>query len=179
VKDARVRLVIAAATLLSSGCARYPDPSAPPPQRAPVEAVSLPAPPTIVEMGGPGAERAIVKDITGGQTNSSWRWTGQAPAVRVALKTTAALKFHAEFAIPEVTFRETGPVTIRWMVNGRVLDTVRYARPGSEQFEKPVPPDWLKPNSENVAGAELDKIYVAKGDGAKLGVILSRIGFVE
>jgi len=133
----------------------------------------------MIDMGGPQAEAAILKDIARGTSDSQWRWTGQAPAVRVPLRNTAGLKFHADFAIADDTFRQTGPVTIRWMVNDRVLDTVRYAKPGSYVFEKPVPAEWLKPNAENAGGAAIDKVYIASTDGAKLGIILSRIGFLK
>jgi hypothetical protein len=61
-------------------------------------------------------------------------------------------------------------------VNGKLLDKVRYTTPGGKHFEKPVPADWLDANSEASVALSVDKLYVAPRDGAKFGVILTRLG---
>jgi hypothetical protein len=45
-----------------------------------------------------------------------------------------------------------------------------------KHFEKPVPPEWLTPESESTITVKVDKLYVAPDDGAKFGIIFSRIG---
>jgi hypothetical protein len=38
---------------------------------------------------------------------------------------------------------------------------------------------WLYKNGDNLVTAELDKVYIAEADGARLGVTLTRVGFLE
>ena len=72
----------------------------------------------------------------------------------------------------------TGPVTISYIVNGRLLDKVRYDTPGAKHFEKPVDSSWLKANADTVVTMELDKAWTPE-PGVKLGVTLTRAGFLD
>jgi hypothetical protein len=65
------------------------------------------------------------------------------------------------------------------MVNGRLLDKVRYTTPGYKHFEKLIPSEWLTTDVESTVSVSIDKLYVAPQDGAKFGFILSRIGFLQ
>jgi hypothetical protein len=116
-----------------------------------------------------------VKDIYD-RSDPSWRWTSQNPTVQMLVLSTEKLKFHADFAIWDDSFKVTGPVEITFLVNDRPLDKVRYTTPGVKQFEKPVPFDWLSADAPTTAGLSIDKIYVAPMDGKKFGVILVRMG---
>lgn len=129
-------------------------------------------------MSEPGAPLYFVRDIAGG-ADVSWRWTGKRPAVRFRVGGNENLKYTIDFTLPEATFKDTGPVTIAFTVNDHVLDRVRYARQGRQHFEEPVPPEWIEPDEFAVVGAEIDKVWTAKGDGAQLGFILSRIGLTK
>jgi hypothetical protein len=84
-----------------------------------------------------------------------------------------------DFAIADLTFNDTGPVTFSISINGRLFDKVLYDQPGEKRYDKPVPPGFLKPKSEVTVTVKPDKIWIAKDDGAKLGFILIRIGFEE
>ncbi len=110
---------------------------------------------------------------------NGWSWTNQRPMVKVKTHGTQNVHYLIDFSVPDVTFKETGPVTIRFLVNDHVLDSVRYDKPGPQHFEKDVPAEWLKPDSEERVGAEIDKVWVSKTDGARLGFILNRIGLTE
>lgn len=132
----------------------------------------------MVEMNDPDTNLHIVKDIYG-QSDPSWRWTSQNPTVQLLVLSTENLKFHADFAIWNEGFKTTGPVDIAYLVNGKVLDKVHYATPGEKHFEKAVPPDWLAVDSDTIIGMDIDKVNIAPRDGAKLGVILLRMGFKE
>ena len=46
------------------------------------------------------------------------------------------LTFTAEFAIPEVTYKVTGPVTVSYAVNGQTLGTLRCDHAGDFQIGK-------------------------------------------
>jgi hypothetical protein len=170
---------VLAPCLLTAACVSQPEIYAPPAQRKPLDQEVLVRSSPMLEMGDPSAERAFVADIARGPQASSWRWTNQRPTVKMTLKSNLNLRYHMEFTLAEVTFKETGPVEITFLVNDQVLDRVKYDKPGDKIFDKPVPEAMLKPMNENTLAAEIDKVWISKGDGQKLGFILSRIGLLR
>ncbi len=160
-------------------CVSQPEIYAPPAQRKPLDQEVLVRTKLILEMSDPTVDRDIVADIAKGQQSSPWRWTGKKPTVHISLKSASNLKYRIQFALPEVTFKETGPVTITFLVNDRELDKVRYDTGGDKTFEKPVPLGMLKPMDENTLAAEVDKLWVSKNDGQKLGFILVSLGLQQ
>jgi hypothetical protein len=163
------------ALLCLAACERLPESYPPPEQRQPVAGL-IPGPDAMmVSMDNSDADRLIVKDIYGG-SGISWRWTKQEPTVKVLVLTTENVKFSTDFAIWDEGFKTTGPVEISFLVNGKLLDKVRYTTPGNKHFEKPVPADWLSGSPEASVAMSLDKLYIAPRDGAKFGVILTRLG---
>jgi hypothetical protein len=163
--------------VILSGCGGRERWYAMPEQRPPLSEYKVP-PPRVINMSDPDATVRFVRDITDVAADT-WRWTGQSPAVRVRVRSTDNLKYVIDFTIAEITFKETGPVTVAFTVNGRELDRVHYTSPGAKHFEKAVPAGWLAENKEAVAGAEIDKLWTSKGDGARFGFILTRIGFTQ
>jgi hypothetical protein len=129
----------------------------------------------MVSLEGSDADTLIVKDIYPSSRGVPWRWTKQEPTVKVLVLSTEDIKFSVDFAIWDDGFKITGPVEISFLVNGRLLDKVRYTTPGTKHFEKPVPADWLAGDNVTVA-LSVDKLYTAPSDGAKYGVILTRLG---
>ncbi len=159
-------------------CACEKQPEFPvPEQRVPIE-IPKALSGRILNMDDPGVERYFVGDILT-EPSSSWRWAFRHPAVKIRIRTDRPLKYIVDLAVPEITFRDTGPVTISFLVNNHVLDRVRYTTPGEHHFEKAIPPDWIVVGAENVAGAVIDKLWTAPGDGNQFGFILSRIGLAE
>jgi hypothetical protein len=157
-------------------CDRLPESYPPPEQRKPIQGVTLLGPDAMmVSMGSRDADPFIVKDVYG-FSGIPWRWTRQEPMVRVAVLSAAHIKLSADFALWQDAFKITGPVTVSFLVNGKVLGKVRYTSPGDKHFEKPVPADWLAGDSEATVGLSVDKLYTAPKDGAKFGVILVRLG---
>ena len=132
-----------------------------------------------VEMSSPDASWHFVKDIYPGAPGDQWRWTNQNPSLRILTVTTQNLKLSADFALWDQAFKQTGPVEITFLVNGRALDKIRYTSPGQKHFEKPVPPDWLTTDVESTVSMSIDKLYTAPADGLKFGFILSSIGFLR
>jgi hypothetical protein len=172
-------IAVAIAALLTGGCVSHPETYAPPIQRNAAPKDGAGQWKHYVAMGDDGAPKHFIKDIHATLEGGTWRWTGQKPAVRLALPTVKSLRLVMEFSIPDAVLKQTGPLTIRYVVNGRTLDAVRYDTPGQKRFEKPVEESWLYLNGENVVSAELDKVYVAEADQAKLGVALTGIGFLD
>ncbi len=132
-----------------------------------------------IEMSDPAAPAHILSDISDTVESGSWRWTEDRPALLFVVPRRDGWRLLVEFAIAESTFRETGAFHITFRVNNHVLDKVRYDSVGQKRFEKPVPSGWLQAGSENLVVAEIDKVYVAEADKRKLGVVLTRAGFVR
>lgn len=161
---------------LAAGCTRAPDIYAPPIERRPIDTIQ-PEPEAFVAMGDPRAGWHILADIGDGVQAGAWRWTAQKPALQFRVPGQGALKAVVEFSIAETTFRQTGPVTIAFQVNGQLLDRVRYDTSGEKRFEKAVPRELLRRRDPVILAMEIDPVYVSPTDGVRLGVILSRAGF--
>lgn len=132
----------------------------------------------MVEMNDPDASLHIVKDIYG-PSDPSWRWTAQNPTVQLLVLSTENLRFIADFAIWDDGFKSTGPLEVSFLVNGKLLDKIRYATPGVKHFEKPVPADWLAADADTTLGISVDKVYIAPRDKMPFGLILVRLGFKQ
>jgi hypothetical protein len=160
-----------------SACANIPDSYAPPVQRKPLTGADPSPVGRFVHLAEADADSYIVRDVTGAAEAGSWRWTRKRPELRFFLDSIEGLDFQADFSVADATFKDTGPVTISVFINGNLLDQVHYAEPGEKHFSKPVPEKFLHPKALNFAAIEIDKVWVAKSDGARLGFILMRAGF--
>jgi hypothetical protein len=169
---------VLAVTLTSSACQNMPGPFAPPVQRQPLQDFRPYRASAIVDMADEQATQHFVQDITGLDAGT-WRWTGKRPTVRVRLRSADNLRYTIDFAVVEATLRYTGPVTISFLVNDRVLDRARYTRPGSQHFEKAIPAGWTTAGQDVMVGAEVDKPWTPPDGGPLLGMILVRIGLTQ
>jgi hypothetical protein len=131
----------------------------------------------VVAMDGVDTDHRIVRDIAPNR-GTSWRWAMQRPAVKFRVHFDENLKYTIDFTLPEVTFKDTGPVTISFLVNGHLLEQVHYSEQGAKHFEKPVPRGWLKVDEDNEIGAEIDRLWTG-ADGNKFGFIITRMGLTE
>lgn len=170
-----IRSICLFSLLCLTGCDPLPQSYPPPEQRHPVQGPNLESGSTIVSMGSPDADLYILKDIYPAN-GIPWRWSAKEPTIHFLLLGTENLAFSADFALWNDAFKITGPVEVSFLVNGNVLDKIRYTSPGEKYFEKPVPPDWLSTNTETNVGLSIDKLYVAPADQKKFGVILVRMG---
>jgi hypothetical protein len=171
-------LVLGPAFLTPSACRNMPGPFAPPVQRQPLEDFRPYRMSAIVDMSDADAKTHLVQDIaTAGAP--TWRWTGKRPTVRVRMRSADNLRYTIDFALAEDGFRVTGPVTVSFLVNDQILDRARYSRPGAQHFEKAVPAGWVTAGQDVTVAAEVDELLTSPDDGAKLGIILSRIGLTQ
>jgi hypothetical protein len=177
ITEVRAPALLASLALLLTACQDMPEPYAPPVQREPFDNFRPYRTSRIVNMADGDADAHIVSDISG--PSGTWRWTGKHPAVRVAPRGNENLRYLIDFTIADVTFKETGPVTVSFFVNDHLLDAVHYATPGEQHFEAPVPADWVQPEADTIVAAEVDKVWTAPADGAKLGLILTRLGLTQ
>lgn len=169
-----LRILVAIAVLAMGACDRSPR-AYPLPQQEPQFIGFKPHTVRVLNMADADAPMYFVRDIQP-DIHESWRWAMQRPAVKVRVHETRNVKYTLDFALPEVTFRDTGPVTIAFTVNNHLLDRIRYDHAGTYHFEKEVPEAWLTPESDAVVGAEIDKMWTSKLDGAKFGFIITRMG---
>ena len=165
-------------TFALGACSRVPDTYAPPIQREPLAGRELRSLGSSVAMSDPMADAYIVRDVSRTTEGGQWRWAYQHPELRFFLDRVENRKFALDFSLPEITFKETGPITLTFRINGHPLDRVRFDRTGDHHYEKPVPASFLKPRADNFVAIETDKQWVSKVDGARLSFVLIRAGFV-
>lgn len=161
-----------------AACRNAPEAYAPPDQRALIAEERPYHIARVMNMDEPGAPARFVRDISPALAGT-WRWTGQRPAIRLFMRSNEAIKYVIDFALPEATFKTTGPVTVSYRVNDHLLDTVRYNEPGPKHFEKPVPAEWIPLETESTVSAEVDKVWTSPTDGNKLGFVLVRMGLTQ
>ena len=171
------RIAVAILSLLLCSCDRLPE-TYPPPQQRPAQALTPDPYAMMVEMNDPDAAQHIVKDIYE-PFGSPWRWTSKQPTVKMLVDASDNIKLSSDFAIWDDGFKQTGPIELSFLVNGHLLDKVKYATPGYKHFEKAVPPAWLSADTESTISIDVDKLYVAPQDGVKFGIILTRVGFLR
>jgi hypothetical protein len=169
-------IALAATTAALTGCVDIPTNYAPPVKRTLQD--SIDNGPMLLEMSHPKASLQIVSGISGTLEAKTWRWAGKRAVLKFALPYIYGLKLAADFNIPEVNFRKTGPVWMSFYVNGNFVDKTRCDHQGPYHYEKPVPPEFLRLADFNYLAVEVDKPVISEKDGAELGFILARGGFI-
>ena len=122
------------------------------------------------------ADDYIVRDIAA--ERGAFRWAYLHPELRFRVPDSHKLKFAAEIAIPQATFKDTGPVTIRILIEGKPLATLRCPRAEKYRIEKPVPRDWVEARKVVQVTFETEPRWVSPLDGAQLSFLLYNAGFI-
>jgi hypothetical protein len=174
----RLRILIAVVpALVGARCNPLPD-YPPPPQRESLVRPEATALSYFLNVANPNADAYIVKGIGDKTESGGFRWAFAHPVLRFLVPPMDHPKFLMDFALPEPTFRVTGPVTLTFAINGRFFDKRRFVEMGQQHYEREVPDGFLMFSSVNLVSIDPDKVFVA-GDGAKLGFPFLRAGFVE
>ena len=121
----------------------------------------------------------VRSDVLGGGGFTGRHWTNGHPSFSFPLTGTVDLDFWMRFAIHDVTFAKTGPVTLTIRINGQVIDRPRYDSPGEREYSHPVPSALLKAKNPVVVEIDVDPVWIAPLDHAELGIVLVSIGFEE
>jgi hypothetical protein len=171
-------LLFGGVLLLASSCNRYPESYPPPEQFEPPPAEPSESLEAFIEMGARSASSHIVSDIHALEADQ-WRWTGQRPTLRFQLSNTDQQELSLDFVVVEAAIQQTGPITVTFLVNDRVLEEVRYDTAGEKHFEKHVPPEWISLEGATSVSVSIDKTWRAPNDERALGVILLRAGFLD
>lgn len=170
------RLIIAAALLALCGCHTPPDWYPLPLQRNAGKAATTPVA-TVVSMESLRAEHHIVGGIVTTEAGASWRWTTERPVLRFQLNDNHDLRFVADFVVAEATFKQTGPVTLRFLIDGKEFARQRYDQPGEKHFEAKLDPALLPVEKSFQVAIDIQPFFLSPIDGAKLGILLIRMGF--
>lgn len=176
-----VRLAVPTLLLILAlwACVPAPESFPPPFQRTPLSGPEPRAVGPFLNMNDPNSEAHFVRDISPGLEGTGWRWTFARPELRFWLDSTRRQKFVIDFGLPPATFQQTGPVTLSFFINGKLLAAVRYSRSGDYHFEKAVPAAWLTTEAETLVAILADKPYIAPADGVRLSFTLFRTGFIS
>jgi hypothetical protein len=164
--------------VLEAACVRYPEPYRPPMQRKPVEIARTGKLSHFIAMNSPDAARHILDGVLD-LNDGTWRWCMKQAVFQFELPTTSHKRLLAEITVPELTFSQTGPVKITVRVGTHVLERLEFAKHEQRYFEKPVPAEWLTPDTPLLVSLEIDKVWRSPDDGVERGFILTRIGFIE
>ena len=124
------------------------------------------------------ADAYLVRDFAA-RDGGGTRWAYDHPVLRFFVPVAPRLRFYLEFALPERAFRETGPVTLTFRINGEVLDRHCFETAGHQHYTHDVPPALLRANAVNLVAIDPEPVWVSKADGGRLGFILARAGFLE
>src|SRR4051812_479372 len=158
-------LVLMIVGVSTTSCGRQPGAFPIPPQRS----LDLGQDPgglgPFVIMEDPAASDFIVRDIS--PDRGHHRWAFLHPELRFRIKEAGYSKFVADFAIPEVTFKVTGPVTVSAAVEGRGIGAIRCDHAGDYLMEKPVPADLLQAGKEVHVTFETHPRWLSPDDGAE------------
>lgn len=129
------------------------------------------------KMGDSNVAQYLVKDVADGPAGAGWRWVYKRPEFRFLVEDNAGLRYFMEFALPEQTFSQTGPVTFSIFINEKPFKKLRFTKPGQMRLEEPLPSALLKRYAVNYVAIEVNPVWVAPTDKAQLGFILSSAGF--
>ena len=135
--------------------------------------------PPFIALSDKNASLYYVEGILAKPLDAPWRWTHKRALLRYRLPKRDGWKLRVKLAVPDYTFKDTGPVEVVFSVNDHLLGNERFASPAERVFEKAVPPEWLTGPGENFLKMEIDKLWKSPVDGLEVGFILSAAGFVE
>jgi hypothetical protein len=173
----RQTLLLVMGALLTVSCGRQPGVYGAPTQRSldlgPDPSATL----AFVNMDDPQVDDYLVNDIS--PERGFRRWAFIHPELRFRLADARHLVFSAEFAIPQVTYKVTGPVTVSYAVNGRTLGTLRCSHAGDFRLENPVPDGLVEPGKFVRVTFEANPRWISPEDGAQLSFLLRSAGFTH
>jgi hypothetical protein len=129
----------------------------------------------IVRMDDADAGDYIVRDVD--RNPGPWRWALLHPELRFRAPHAQGLHFIAEIAIPEVTFHVTGPVIVRYFLDGRPLGSLRCDHTGKYEIDQPLPSAWAPSAPYVHIMFETDRHWVSPDDGTELSFLLFHAGF--
>ncbi len=170
-------LLLVIGTSITVSCGRQPGVYAVPLQLSGNLGRDPGGPQAFVTMDDPLVEDYLVHDISAERGIRRWAFTR--PELRFRVQDVRDLKFTAEFAIPEVTYQVTGPVTVAYAVNGRTLGALRCDHAGDFRLEKRVPAGIVEADMPVSVTFDANPRWISPDDGAQLSFLLRSAGFIH
>jgi hypothetical protein len=156
-------------------CQKITDTYRPPARREPL-AGAIPSPDfSAAAMTDPKAAEFFLHGIDSELSGNAWRWTGPNPALRLRAPAAPPFDLVIDFAVAEVTFRGTGPLSIAVTLNAKPFDTIRCAAPGRMLFRKEVQAELLRPGDVAEVALSIDKTWKAPDSDRLYGIQLLRV----
>jgi hypothetical protein len=175
-----LRSLLLSITLLSllTGCAGEPDWS-PLPAQYRFQPDSEPRVVGMaIRMEEPQVDNYLVSGVLRDELGSMWRWANPRMQLRLQVAERRASTFYIDFVISETTFKETGPVTFRFLLNDQEISRATYDKPGEKHHEAPVAASLLDPTVPVTITIEADRWWTSE-DGTKLAFLLVGAGFQQ
>jgi hypothetical protein len=172
------RSLILIPLLACTACNRLPD-SYPPPAQRPSLISTSSGLSYFVSLSDPNADTYLVRDFAPAAGAGATRWAFDHPVLRFFVPAAPRLRFTMDFALPERAYRDTGPVTLTFRINGELLDRHRFDAAGEQHYEHEVPAGVLRANAINLVAVDPEPVWVSKADGTHIGFVLARAGFTD
>ncbi len=133
----------------------------------------------LLTMGGLDAKFAVLEGVDGAGTGEERKWTADKARFRFRLAGFARQDFYMEYTVHDVTLHQTGPLRITIAVNGTTFDSFVKTAPGGYEYRRAAEAIGVGSYEPFEVSITVDPPYVAPDDGAKLGILLTKIGFVD
>lgn len=131
-----------------------------------------------IKMNDLDAKLAVLEGTDNSGTGDVRRWTTEQARFQFRVASLKESDLYLRFVIPDVTFRQTGPVRISIDVNGKPFDAFIRTAPGEAEYRHAADGIAMRPFDPLVVSIRIDPPYIAEADHAKLGFLLNEIGFV-
>jgi len=172
------RSLILLSIVVFTACNRLPESYPPPPQRAPLTSTTSELS-YFVSLSDSNADTYLVRDFAPAAGAGPTRWAFDHPVLRFFVPAQPRLQFTMDFALPERAYRDTGPVTLTFRINGELLDRHRFDAAGEQHYVHEVPTAMLRANAVNLVAIDPEPVCISKSDGTHIGFVLARAGFTD
>jgi len=133
----------------------------------------------LLTMGSLDAKLNVLAGVDGAGAGEERKWTTDKIRFRFQLSSFAGRDFYMQYSVHDVTFRQTGPVRITIALNGATFDSFVKTAPDDYEYKHAADQIALPPNQPFEVTLTIDPPYIAPDDGARLGILLTTIGFVD
>lgn len=175
-RESRIALVVC--LLAATGCVHQTGFFLPKEQRRPMEVGNPERLGPYVAMGAADASRYVVRGMEPEVHGGVWRWARRDVELQFDLDSLDLHTLMVEATVPDIMFKNTGPVKIAVSVNGHPLDTMVFDTFGPQTLRKAVPADWFKKGERVHVQLMSDHEWMAP-EKVAYGFILSSAGFVQ
>lgn len=124
------------------------------------------------------AKYAVLDGVDGAGSGEERKWTADRALFRFRVRSLAGSDLYMKYSVHDATFAQTGPVRITISVNGRAFDSFVKTAPGNYEYRHRANLIRARPYEPLLVSLAITPPYLAKEDQARLGILLTTIGFV-